>query len=136
MAVPRRGRRRVGALLSAEMLIVTPVVMVMAFGMVEASLLISSYNQLKHASAVGARVCSVSPGDCRAAVTAAVQEVLIDERLIEHVEIVCEDSGLSGEICRVTLSIEMSEAAPNLLAALGFSLVGRELNVATAMRKE
>ena len=131
----RRTKARKGALLSAEMLITFPVVMVMAFGMVETSLLISSYNQLKHASSVGCRCCSVSPGDNSAAVAMAIREALNDDKLIDAVTVVCDDSGVSGGIVRVTIQLPMSEAAPDLLAVFGFHLDGM-LEASTAMRKE
>lgn len=127
--------RRKGALLSAEMLIVFPVMTVIVFGMVETSLLISKYNHIKHASSVACRACSVTPGDSREAVAAALRETLQDEELIDAVTVIREDSGITGEICRVTIQLPMSEAAPDLLAALGFNLDGT-LEASTAMRKE
>ncbi|MEO8493453.1 MAG: TadE/TadG family type IV pilus assembly protein [Planctomycetota bacterium] len=131
----RRGKARQGALLSAEMLIVAPVLMVIVFGMVETSLLISTYNQLKHASSVGCRSCSIASGVDREAVVLAIRAALNDEKLIGAVQVTCDDSGVSGEICRVTIQMPMSEAAPDLLAVLGFHLEGT-LEASTAMRKE
>jgi len=130
-----RAKARKGALLSAEMLIVFPVMVVIVFGMVETSLVISTYNQLKHASSVGCRCCSISPGDGSAAVAMAIRAALNDDKLIDTVTVICDDSGVSGEICRVTIQLPMSEAAPDLLAALGFQLEGT-LEASTAMRKE
>ncbi len=131
----RRIKPRQGALLSAEMLITFPVLMVMLFGLVETSLLISAYNQLKHASSVGARVCSISPGDSSAKVAMAIREALNnDDDLIQAATVTLVDNG-SGEICRVTIELSMSEAAPNLLEAFGFKLDGT-LKATTAMLKE
>ena len=132
----RRIKPRQGALLSAEMLITFPVLMVMLFGLVETSLLISAYNQLKHASSVGARVCSISPGDSSAKVAMAIREALNnDDDLIQAATVTLEDSGVSGSFCRVTIELPMSDAAPNLLEAFGFKLDGT-LKATTAMLKE
>jgi len=117
------------------MLIAFPVMMVLVFGMVETSLLISTYNQIKHASSVGARICSVSPGECSDAVGMAIREALDDEKLIAAVTVICDDGGVTGESCRVTIQLPMTDAAPDLLKAFGFRLTG-VLEASTVMRKE
>jgi hypothetical protein len=131
----RRLPRRKGALLSSELLLVVPVVAALLFGIVEISCLVSTFNNLKHASCIGARVGSVTPGQCHDSVTATVQQVLDNPELIEEVKIVYDDSGEPGEICRVTLQLPMSEAAPDLLGVLGVKLTGT-MEASTAMRKE
>jgi len=134
--VSRGALRRKGALLSSEMMIVFPVMMILLFGVVETSLLLASYNTLKLASSVGARVATVTPGDHPdQAVVEAVNEVLANSSFLEHVSVTCHDGGETGGICRVTVQIPMEEAAPDLLGVLGFHLTG-VLEASTAMRKE
>ena len=131
----RGALRRKGALLSSEMMIIFPVMMILLFGVVETSLLLASYNKLKLASSVGARVATVTPGDSNQSVVEAVNEVLADTSFLDYVSVACHDSGQTGGICRVTIQIPMEEAAPDLLGVLGFRLTG-VLEASTAMRKE
>jgi len=131
----RKTPHRRGSILSAEMLIVFPVMMVLLMGVVETSLMLSTFNQLKLASSVGARVASVTPGNAELAVAEAVEQVLAEADFVEVVDVSCDDSGQTGGICRVTVRIPMSEAAPDLLGVFGFTLDGT-LEASTAMRKE
>ncbi|MEZ6112436.1 MAG: TadE/TadG family type IV pilus assembly protein [Pirellulaceae bacterium] len=137
-------RRRRGALLSAEMLLVFPVLMGVLFGIVELSLLISSYNTMKLASADGARLYARGSTDTAAA--AAVAAVLLENdaktfggsatatSLSTDVTVqVTSELSAAGNLACVTISMPMEKATPDLLGVIGFTLEGRTLVSRTCM---
>lgn len=133
--VRQAARSRRGAILSAEMLLVFPVLIIVLFGIIEISLLISTTNQLKLASNVGARVCATTPGPCDAAVELAINQVLGNSSTFDNVSVTCDDDGVSGGLCTITLTMPKTDAAPDLLGVLGLKLEGT-LQQSTTMRKE
>lgn len=131
-----RSRQRKGALLSAEMLLVSPAMILLLFGIVEIGVLASTYNELKQASHVGARAGATAPAaHVKEAVVWAVEEVLKDSALRDKVTIACDEVVDSGTIFHVSVAMKKDQAAPDLLSVLGFSLSGK-LEASTAMRKE
>ena len=129
-------RQRKGALLSAEMLLVSPAIMLLLFGIVEIGMLASSYNELKLASHVGARAgATASTMEVKESVMWAVEEVLKDSSLRDKVTVTCDEVVQAGAVFRVSIAMKKDQAAPDLLGVLGFSLSGI-LEASTAMRKE
>ncbi len=135
----RRGMRalqRRGALLSAEMLLVSPAMLVLLFGIVEMGMLASTYNELKLACYVGARAgATASTTQVKEAVLWAVEEVLKDSSLRDKVTVTCDEVVNSGAVFHVSIAMKKERAAPDLLGVLGFRLSGK-LEASTAMRKE
>jgi hypothetical protein len=133
---PIRPGQRKGALLSAELLLVSPATLLVLFGIVEIGMLASSYNELKLASHVGARAgATASTTWVKDSVNQAVEEVLKDSSLKDKVTVVCDDVVEAGTVFRVSIAMDKGQAAPDLLGVLGFSLSGK-LEASTAMRKE
>lgn len=131
-----RSRQRKGALLSAEMLLVSPAMLLVLFGIVEIGMLASSYNELKLASYVGARAgATASTTQVKECVIRAVDDVLNNSSLKDKVTVACDDVVEAGTVFRVSIAMKKDQAAPDLLGVLGFSLSG-QLEASTAMRKE
>ena len=145
----RRAMRR-GSLLSAELLLVFPVLMMGLLAMTQYGLLLASANSLQSAAATAARVCATTPGSadtngwviCRPAhrnrVCAAAARSLrasLGAELAAKVRVTVVDRGFPGSLCTVRMTLQKSEAAPDLLGVFGIRLRGN-LNVATTMMKD
>jgi hypothetical protein len=130
----RRCARRKGALLSAEMLIVFPAVVILLYGIVEFSFLLSANSQLASASQTGARVGTL-PGAMPTHVETAVRDTL-DPSFKDEVSVTFTPGLVSGDEVTVEVRLEMTKAAPDLLTIFGFDLSGRFLEARSVMRKE
>lgn len=137
--ISRHGKRRVGAILSFELLLVLPVFMLLLFGMIVLSTLLAAEARFAHASREGARVAALG-GDL-AAVEATVAAVLGDQQFQAATVTVTPDisSGNaypSGTAMEVLVTIPAPLVVPDLTAAVGFSIRNQTIAGRTVMRRE
>jgi Flp pilus assembly protein TadG len=131
------GRR--GGTVALELLFALPVLLTVLLGVIEFSLLVVAQQQLATACREGARVAA--QGGTLDDVTQAVQQFLGTGVLSNAtiVAVLTDDSGQpipSRSPISVTVSLPANQAAPDLLAFIGFSIGGKALAAQTVMRKE
>lgn len=131
----RRCRSRRGALLSAELLLVAPVLVIALFGIIEMSLLTSTASQLRVAANLVAREASVTAGPTNSFLLQPLLVQSLGADLAGKTSLTVVDSGLGGELLSVTLSLPRADGAPDLLGVVGLSLSG-DLEVTIVARKE
>lgn len=145
----RRNNRR-GAILSLELIMVLPVLLMVLLATVEFGILLMSSQGVGAAASVGARNAAL-PSSSKASVTAAVATAL-DGYIWQGTEevVIYVDSGSgfvfdngavlanapSGSVVSVTVNVESDQAAPDLLKYFGISLAGKELTTTYVTRKE
>jgi Flp pilus assembly protein TadG len=146
-------RSRKGAVLSLELIMVMPILLMVLLATVEFGILLMSSQGVGAAAAVGSRNAAL-PSSSRASVVSAVDSALVgyvwkNTRQIE----VFVDSGAgfvkdtavpgtllqnapSGSVVSVTVNVEMDNAAPDLLKYFGLSLNNKYLRTTYVTRKE
>lgn len=127
-------RRRVGAILSMELVMVLPVFLLVLFAVVEFSMLSTARTKLTDAARHGVRMLCVSDrshDDVRTEVKA-----LLGRHLARHAEIIIDDSQVPGDTVNVYVRIPMSSASPDLLWMTGFSVRDRYLGAEAPMARE
>jgi hypothetical protein len=134
-------RRRSGAVLSVEWLLVFPILVAIMFAITEFSLLWSAKHSLEAATYAAAREASLPAIDETARLAAAesaAERVLGNPKYIAQYEFEeTTDFGLhTGDPMVVELSMPMSAASPDLLAVIGISIDGKRLTARTVMRRE
>jgi TadE-like protein len=122
------------AFLSMELALTLPVFIGLLFALFEFSLLFAARSSVVHAGRVGARQATL-PGVSNADVETVVRSTL-RPRLRDAAEVIVEPGQHTGDAVTVSVSVPMSNAAPNLLWPIGFDLRGRELKSTTQMIKE
>ncbi len=132
-SVGTRSRRRRGVL-SAELLLTLPILMVLLFGLLEFSLLFFARGDVVDASRAGARAARIF-GATSESVEDEVRSAL-GGRLAAHARVTAELGETSGDPVRVTVEVPMAVASPDLLWLIGYSLRGRDLYCQTRMVKE
>jgi len=140
--------------LSIELIMVLPILLIVLLAMVEFGILLMSSQGIGAAASIGSRNAAL-PSSSLASVQAAVDTALqgyIWQDKTELVVFVDEDgngpggfvadTGLilanapSGAIVSVTVNLPMDDAAPNLLRFFGIDLIGKELTTTYVTRKE
>ncbi len=132
-------RRRRGIIVSVELLLALPLLIILLCAVVEFSMLWSVNHLVKAASHAGCRVATLPaghPAASEAAVRQAVAAALVRGRLIAAHQITFESGPFTGDPIMCEVRLPMNAAAPNMLAIFGFNLDGRELVTRTVMRKE
>ena len=143
-------RRRRGAVLSIELLVVLPILLVMLLAIVEFGFLWSANHRVHAASQMACRIATLPARDLdelQAEVRAATSRVLQRSALVAQHEVVLDfptappgsaglTTGYSGEPVVAVVRVPMKAAAPDLLRMFGFGLAGRQLVGSTVMRKE
>lgn len=133
--LPLRGRRRLGAVLSMELILVLPIALALIFASIEVGMLWSAGQRVHEAAAEGCRTASFRGADV-AAVRRSIENRLGRKSMIDACQIdVQPATAEKPEVC-VTVSVPMRCAAPDLLCFVGFSLGDRKLVSQTIMRKE
>ncbi|MGE0528972.1 MAG: TadE/TadG family type IV pilus assembly protein [Bdellovibrionales bacterium] len=135
----KKDRRKRQGMLSLELLLVLPVILIVVLAGVEFSLMFLAKQQLTAASREGARVASVGGNAMEVQNVvyfylgagnwqkATVQTILTDQ------------SGNplpSGAPVRVIVSIPAAQAVPDILGPFGFSIAQDVISAQTTMRKE
>lgn len=143
-ATPRKRRagsrrRRIGGVLTAELIITMPIVIGLIFAMIEIGMILVAQQQIENAARVGCRVGTL-PADDPVAQADSVQDtvvnILSNNRLICAVNVEFTPGFETGDTVKVHISLPMEAAAPDMLAFLGFTLEGRELIAECVMRRE
>jgi len=129
----RKQRRRSG-MLSAELIMVLPILAILLFGLFEFSLLFSARGELSEAARIGARKAAL-PGVTPEAVEAEVRRVL-PPRLQTSMELTVDQGQRSGDVVTVAIAVDMNSASPDLLWPIGYSLKNRKLYEFTRMIRE
>jgi len=138
-----RGRR---GLLSVELIIALPLLLLVLAGAVQMALLLITHQALGSAAAVGAREASL-PGSTQVQVQNAVNRSLAGWRFAPQLDNVLIQVGneqpgavplplvQTGESIAVTVSVPAAAAAPDLLKYVGLTLADK-LSATSVMRKE
>ena len=129
------GRRRLGAVLSMELILVLPIMIGLICAMVEFGMLWSAGQRVKEAASAGCRTASFRGAD-EQAVRAAVERTLAKKKLITTYSLNVEKPDPQSNDVAVTVSVPMNAAAPDLLAFLGFGLKEKNVVAQTIMRCE
>ncbi len=132
-SVQRRSNSRSG-LMSLELVVVLPLVVLVLFATCEFALLFQGRQSLVTASRTGARVASMAGAtywDVEDAVRLQLAGSFGDDLTVE-----AELGERSGDAVWVRLSAPMRAASPDLLKMIGLGLTGRELFAETTMCKE
>ena len=143
--------RRLGAMLSIELIIVLPILLAILLASVEFGILIMAQQGVGAAANMGAREAakpSSSKSSVEAAVAAAVQgwKWKNDDEIVIYVDGVKDTGSLlatapTGATVSVTVNVAMNKAAPDLLNTFGIKLAAtlghpRELTATYVTRKE
>jgi Flp pilus assembly protein TadG len=129
----RRGRRRLGAVLSMELILVLPIVLALVFSIIEFGMLWAASRRVEDAAAAGCRTASFRGAD-ETAIRRAVERTLGRPTLIANYSINIQQDVLNE--VSVSVAVPMRSAAPDLLRFVGFALDGRLLSSQSVMRKE
>jgi Flp pilus assembly protein TadG len=132
-----RCRRR--GVLTLELVLVLPILLIVVLGVVQLSLMLLANQALGAAASVGARAASL-PGATSASVEAAVAQALAPWRFAGDIDPVAVTPdplfAPTGAPMSVTVSIDTTDAAPNLLQYIGLSIEGQKLQATYVARKE
>lgn len=127
-----RGTRR--GVLSMELVLTLPILLILLFGLLEFSLLFFARGDVVDASRAGVRAARLH---------GATEESVEDEvryslgaRLASQVQVHTNLGDKTGDEVSVTVQVPMAAAAPDLLWMVGYSLKGRDLLCETRMVKE
>lgn len=128
-----RAPRRIGALLSVELLFVLPLLVLLLLALVEFVLLINAEAKVSLASQEGARAAAL--GGSYSDVQAAVTQVLGSDVAIQATINVNYPNGTSstGDPVQVVVSLPASLLVPNSLSAIGFDVTKITLTQQTTM---
>ena len=129
-APPRRG-----AVLTAEMLLVIPLVFALILAVVEFGMLWSGNQKLAAAARAGCRVATL-PGSTQAEVEQTVRVALSHQYLAQSAQINVLWGQNTGDPVVVEVRAPMTAASPDMLGIIGFSLGSRELVSQAVMRQE
>lgn len=125
---PRRG------VLSMELVLTLPILLVLLFGLLEFSLLFFARGDVVDASRAGVRAARLH-GATEESVEDQVRYSL-GSRLAPQARVITQLGEKTGDEVRVTVQVPMTAAAPDLLWMVGYSLKGRDLLCETRMVKE
>lgn len=121
----RRAGRRRGGFYSLELALVLPILGIVLMALFEFSLLFFARGDVVEAGRAGARKASL-PGTTAADVEQEVRRVL-DPRLQRSLQVDAQLGTHTGDVVSVILRVPMSDAAPDLLWPVGYTLTGRYL---------
>lgn len=132
-SIVRRRHRRSGVL-SMELVLTLPIVALLLAGLLEFSMLFFARGEVVEASRVAARKATLA-GATLEDVENEVLKVL-HPRFHDSLQVDAELGAKSGDLVAVSVTVDMSAAAPDLLWAIGYSLRGRPLLSETSMIRE
>ncbi len=129
----QRVRGRTGVL-SMELVFTLPILGLLLLGMFEFTFLFFARGELVEASRVAARKGTL-PGVTIQDIEDEVRKVL-NPRLHDSLQVDSILGEKSGDVVAVSVTVDMSAAAPDLLWPIGYSLHGRPLISETRMIRE
>ena len=127
-------QRRRSGVLSMELALTLPILALVLAGLFEFTMLFFARGEVVEASRVAARKASL-PG---ATVEDVEDEVLkvLHPRFHNSLQVDSQLGEKSGDVVAVVVPVAMSDAAPDLLWPIGYSLQGRPLLSETCMIRE
>ena len=128
-----RGRRRRGVL-TIELIMVLPILLIVLMAVFEFSILFFARASVVQACRTAARQASLGSTD-QDQVEAVVRRVL-SPSLQNNLVVYFAPAAKSGEVATVAVQVPMTNAAPDLLWPIGFSLRGRYLVQETCVVRE
>ena len=128
-------RRRLGAIMTMEMLLVLPVAVALLMGLIEFSMLWSARNHVQESARAACRVATF-PGSNQLAVTNAAQLSLQKPALAQTALVTVLGGACSGDLVAVRVAVPMRAAAPDLLGIFGLGFGQAQLAAEAVMRKE
>lgn len=128
-------RRRLGAVLSMELVLVLPIMIAMICAMIEFGMLWSSGQRVKEAATAGCRTATFRGAD-EAAIRKSIEQTLGRKSLVAGYSLEINKPDPNSKEVAVTVSVPMKAAAPDLLAFIGFGLKQRAVTARTIMRCE
>jgi hypothetical protein len=149
----RRRHRRLGAVLSVELVLVLPILLIVLLAFVEFGLLLMASQGVGASANLGAREAALA-SSTEVSVVSAVDDALAGWVWKgKHELVIFVDTGSgpvkvvfggpdeiaaapSGSEISVTVNVPMTQAAPDLLRYFGISLDGKELTTTYVTRKE
>ncbi|MBL8818640.1 MAG: pilus assembly protein [Planctomyces sp.] len=130
--VDRMDRR--GAILSMELVLVLPILMLLIFAVAEFSMLTSAQTKVSDAARTGARVLSMSGGNSTE-IQQLVMEIL-GPNLANGCQVDVQPGQFAGDTGLVRVTVPMRNATPDLLWMTGFSVRGRSIRIEAPMVME
>lgn len=136
----RNAATRQRGALTIELVLGLPIVLMVMLAVVEFGLLLMASQAVSSAANQGAREASL-PGATVEGTAAVVHRSLGSWRFSSAIEpVVVEPASLeqtrTGDLVSVTVAVDSSRAAPNLLKMFGIDLAGRRLSSTYVYRKE
>ncbi|MBC7819558.1 MAG: pilus assembly protein [Planctomycetaceae bacterium] len=128
------GRERRAGVLSMELVLTLPILALVLAGLFEFTLLFFARGEVVEASRVAARMATL-PGATVEDVEHEVRRVL-RPRFHKTLQVEATLGEKSGDVVAVAVAVAMSDASPNLLWPIGYSLQGRQLLSETCMIRE
>jgi hypothetical protein len=125
--------------LSLELLLVLPIVLMVCLGVVELSMLLMGMQRVQAASNAACRVGTLPASDLmaqRQAMASAAAGALGTVGMAAACQVQSQIGAYAGDPVVVQVSVPMTAAAPDLLKMIGFSLQGRQLVAHTQMCKQ
>jgi hypothetical protein len=122
------------ALLSMELVLTLPLLMLVLFAVFEYSMLFFARGGVVEASRIGARTATY-PGASLEVIEQSVVQSL-GPQLNQNVSVFVEPGQFSGDRVVVVVKVPMAAASPDLLWPIGFGLQGRYLIAETVMERE
>lgn len=138
--ITRRSRharhgRRLGAIVTMELLLVLPVVLALLLGLVEFSMLWIARQHVQESARAACRVATF-PGSNQQTVNQAAYMALHKQALVSQAQVQIRGGAFSGDLVAVRVAVPMRAAAPDLLAVFGLGFGQTELTAEAVMRKE
>ena len=126
---------RQGALLSAELVLVLPILMGIFFALVEVAMLWTANHRLAAAARAACRAAAM-PGSEHDEVRKAAIQTMGRPTLVNAHKMKMRRGPHTGDPVWIELRVPMRSAAPDLLWFLGFGLEHRQLVAQCVMRRE
>jgi hypothetical protein len=132
--VLRKSTRSRRGVLSLELILTLPILLIVLMGLFEFTVLFYSRSLVVEATRVGARKASL-PGATAESVEEEIRNVL-SPRLQTGMQVGVDVGLHSGDVVVVSVQMPMTSASPDLLWPIGLSLNGRNLYSETRMIRE
>ena len=134
MCSPRKPLRSRSGVLSMELVLTLPILLLILTGLFEFTLLFFARGEVVEASRVAARKATL-PGVSQQDIEDEVRKVL-HPRFHQSLLVDAMLGERSGDVVAVSVTVDMASAAPDLLWPIGYSLQGRPLLSETCMIRE
>lgn len=134
---PQRGgisSRRRGGYLTMELVLTLPILAIVLLALFEFSMLFFARGVVVESCRAGARQGTM-PGATPQSVEAEIKRVLTPS-LLAGLQVNYIPGQYSGDVVQVAVRVPMTDASPDLLWPVGFSLSGRNLLAEVSMIKE